>query len=340
MIEHTQDPPSRLQAWNKQRTSQTQVSDTELPLVSVLIVTWNRREDVLETVQSVYDQAYPSFEVIVVDNGSTDGTVEAVRQAFSAVRLVALDRNMGISSGRNAGIRVARGDFIFCLDSDASPDPDAISNLVRKFQAEPQVGVINSKIVNAYTNTLDNGPGWVYTEKQKAKQDTEFLSFNFSEGGAAVRKAVFDQVGPFWDLLFFGCEGQELSLRVWDAGYKVLYYPKAIVYHRASPQARVADAERDYLFFRNSLYIYIARYPWWVLLWYAPLKTAVALVRSSKRGYLRRILRALLDVLRQLPVLLEERRPIRSETARLILKMQRQHGPLSWDLVSWFKYKA
>jgi hypothetical protein len=311
-----------------------------LPLVSVLIVTWNRKDDVLETIRSIYDQDYRSFEIVVVDNGSKDGTVEAVRHAYPEVRLIALDRNVGVSAGRNAGIAAVRGDIIFCLDSDASVDRDTLTNLVQKFNAEPQVGIINSKIVNASTGQLDGGPGWAYAEKHRVNQDMEFLSWSFSEGGAAIRKEVFDQVGLFWELLFFGCEGQEFSLRAWDAGYKVLYYPKAIVYHRASPQARVVDDERDPLFFRNSLYIYLVRYPWWMMIWYVPLKTAVALVRSARRGYLRQILRALFDVLRQLPALWRQRRPISNRTAHLQLKLQRQHGPLSWDLVSWFKHKA
>jgi len=312
----------------------------DFPLVTVLIVTWNRKEDVLQTIQSVYDQAYTSFEIVVVDNGSTDGTVEELHRLYPAVKVAALDKNLGISAGRNAGIAVARGEIIFCLDSDASPGPDTLMNLVHKFQAEPEVGVINSKIVNAYTNELDGGPGWVYSEKQKAKQDTEFLSWSFSEGGAAIRKEVFERVGLFWEMLFFGCEGQEFGLRVWDDGYRILYCPKSIVYHRASPQARVAHSERDSLFFKNSLYICVARYPWWMLIWYAPAKAAAAMIRGARRGYLRQTLRALLDVLCQLPVLCKERRPIRNETARTYLKLLLLHGPLSWDLVSWIKYKT
>jgi len=309
------------------------------PLVSVVIITWNRKEDVLETIQSVYDQAYQNFEIVVVDNASTDGTVEALRQAYPAVRLVALDRNLGVA-GRNAGIVVARGDIIFCLDSDASPGHDTLTNIVRKFQAEPEVGVINSKIVNAYTKELDPTAGWVYTEKVKADQDLEFLSWNLSEVGPGIRKQVFDQVGLFWEFLFFGCEGQEFSLRVWDAGYKVLYYPKAIVYHRVSPRMRVAGGERDCLFIRNTLYIYLVRYPWWMLILFVPLKTGASLIRGARRGYLRQVLQALLDVVRQLPALWEQRQPISNETAWHYLKLQRQHGPLSWDLVSWFKYKT
>ena len=220
----------------------------ETPLVSVLIVTWNRKKDVLETVESVYEQTYQNFEIIVVDNGSDDGTIVALRLFRPEVRIVALDRNIGISAGRNAGIRIARGEIIFCLDSDASLHHNALTNLVNRFQADLDIGVINSKIVNAYTRELDGGPGWAYSEEQKANQNVEFLSWSFSEGGAAIRKQVFDQIGLFWELLFFGCEGQEFSLRVWDAGYKVLYYPEFIVYHRASPQQRVAGKDRDSLF--------------------------------------------------------------------------------------------
>jgi GT2 family glycosyltransferase len=311
----------------------------EAPLVSVIIITWNRREDVLETIQSIYDQAYRNFEVIVVDNGSTDGTVEALRRAYPAVRVLALGRNTGVG-GRNAGIRSARGDIIFCLDSDASLSHDTLTQIVRKLQARPDVGIINSKIVNAYTRELDRTAGWVYTEKDKADQDVEFLSYNFSEGGCAIRKKVFDQVGLFWEALFFGCEGQEFSLRVWDAGYKILYCPQAIVYHRASPQQRMIGGERDYFFLRNALYIYAVHYPWWMLIFFAPLKIGVSLFRGARKGYSRQVLRALVDVARQFPSLYKHRRPISSKTARRYLDLQRQHGPLRWDLVSWLRYKT
>jgi len=294
---------------------------------------------VLDTIQSVYDQGYTNFEVVVVDNGSTDGTVEALRQAYPVVKLIALERNTGIA-GRNAGIVAAQGDIVFCLDSDATPGHDTISNLVRRFQADPEIGVINSKIVNAYTKNIDHIGGWVYTEKDKADQDMEFLSFSFSEGGCAIRKEVFDKVGLFWELLFFGCEGLDFSLRVWDAGYKVLYYPEAVVYHRASPVSRVTGSERDCLFLRNTLYIYLVCYPLWMLIIFAPLKIAATLVRGARRGYLPQTLRALIEVVRKLPTLYKQRRPIRNETARAYLGLLRQHGPLRWGLVSWAKSKT
>lgn len=310
------------------------------PKVSVVVITWNRREDVLETVRSVFEQPYQNLEVIVVDNGSTDGTAEALREAYPGVRVIALETNTGVSAGRNAGIVVAQGEIIFCLDSDANPGHDTLVNLVRRFEQDPDLGVINSKVVNAYTKKLGDCPGWVYSKKQMAKQDMEFLSWSLSETGAAIRKEVFDRAGVFWDKLFFLREGEELSLRVWDAGYKVLYYPKAVVYHRVSPRQRVAGVEYMYRDVMSSFFVCIARYPWWMLSFYLPLKLAAFLVQGIRRRRLKTVLQALLDVVRQLPALWRQRRPIRGDTARFYLRLQREQGPLSWDPISWLKYKA
>jgi GT2 family glycosyltransferase len=309
------------------------------PLISIVIVTWNRKEDILEAIQSIYDQDYRNFEVIVVDNNSTDGTVEALSRAYPAVRLVALDQNMGASGGRNAGIAVARGEIIFILDSDAALDKDTLSKIVHKFQIKPEVGVISCKFLNTHTGELDPYT-WHCTESAKADQDLEFPCYQFSECGSAIRKEVLDQAGLFWDLLFFDREGEELSLRIWDAGYEVLYWPEVIVYHRASPEMRVAGCERLYFDLRNSLYIYLARYPWWMLACFVPLKMGTSLVKGARKGCLRQILQALLKVIRQLPTLWQQRRPISNKTARLYLKLQRDRGPLAWDLASWLKYKA
>ncbi len=312
----------------------------ETPLVSVVIVTWNRREDVLETIQSVYDQAFPDYEIVVVDNGSTDGTVDALHQTYPEVRVVALDRNTGPTGGRNAGVARARGEIIFFLDSDASLGHETLVHTVDKFQSNPDLGVIACKVVNATTKQFDNTAGWIFSEKVKAAQDAEFFSFSFSECGSAIQKKVFDQAGPFWEFLFFGREGEELGLRVWKAGYKILYHPEAVVYHRVSPEERVARGEREYFDLRNSLYIYLAHYPWWMLVRIVPLKIGVSLMRSIRRGYPRFVLQALFDVSRSLPQVWRQRRPMCNETARRYMDLMRQHGPLSWDLRSWLRYKV
>lgn len=314
-------------------------SKTE-PLVTILIITWNRKDDVLETIQSINEQSYSNFEIVVVDNGSKDGTVEAITGKYPLVRCVSLEKNMGVSAGRNAGIAIALGEIIFFLDSDASPGKNTLENVVNRLKNEPNLGVLNCKIVNATTRKLDGGPGWVYSTKMVTKQDQEFYSYSFSEGGAAIRKHVLDKTGLFWDYLFFGCEGQELSLRILDAGYTILYYPTAVVYHRASPLARVNEMERDSHNLRNSLSLYLVRLPWWLFLLLAPLKLFAKIFKGVRRGYIRQILSALRDFIHQVPILMKQRAPIQNKTARVYLKMLREQGPLSWDFFTWLKVKT
>jgi GT2 family glycosyltransferase len=308
-------------------------------LITVLIVTWNRREDVLETIRSLYEQTYKNFEIIVVDNGSVDSTATAIRKAYPAVIIVELDRNTGVSAGRNAGIVVAKGEIILCLDSDASPANETISNIVCKFKSEPQIGVINSKIVDAHTRRIGSA-GWVYSAYDLADQDSEFLSYSFSEGGAAIRREVFDKVGLFWERLFFGYEGFEFSLRVLDAGYQILYYPDSLVLHRATARSRIGGGERDKILFTGCLLIYILRFPLWLIAIFLPLKTGATFLRAARRGYFVQILLGWRDFLLQMPSVIKERKPIRNETASHYLKLQRQHGSLRWNLTSWFKHKS
>jgi GT2 family glycosyltransferase len=310
----------------------------EAPLISVAIVTWNRKEDVLTTIQSVYDQSYQNYEIIVVDNSSTDGTVETVRQVYPDVRVVALERNLGATGGRNAAVAAAHGEIVFFLDSDASLGQDTLATTAEKFKAEQGLGVVACKVINAYTQQLDDVGGRIFSDKVEAEM--EFVSYSFSECGCAIRKEVFEQAGLFWDFLFFGREGEELGLRIWDAGYTILYSPDTVVYHRVSPNKRVAGGKREYFDLRNSLYVYLVRYPWWLLMGLAPLRLGASLVRGVRRGHLQQVLEAVLDVIRHLPYLWHIRRPVSNETAYRYVRLQREHGPLSWDLVSWIKHKS
>lgn len=310
------------------------------PVLSVVIATWNRKRDVLETIRSVYEQGYPDFEIIVVDNASMDGTPEEIHASFPDVKLVCLSENHGASGGRNVGLRQARGRYILCLDSDASPERGTLNAIVRAFEQDETIGVVNSKVVNAYTRDFDPAAGWAYSEKQKTKGDQEFFTHNFSETGCAFRRDALLKAGLFWERLFFGREGEELALRMLDAGYRILYCPSAVVLHRVSPQKRIASTERKYHDFRNTLRIYIVRYPWWLLVWMLPLKVAAELAKGLRRGRTGWVFKAVWHIVRELPELLRERKPIHNRTALDYLHFQREHGSLSWNLSSWLKYKT
>lgn len=309
------------------------------PLVSIIIVSWNRREDILATLPSVYDQGYKNYEIIVVDNGSSDGTVETLQAEHPDVRLVALNENLGPTGGRNAGIEIAKGEILFFLDSDGSLLHDTLDITIDRLMADPELGAIACNIINVDPNNPNEKAGWSFNFQ--VEREKEFFSFSFSEGGCAIRKEVIEKAGPFWEFLFYGREGEELSLRIWDSGYKILYYPQAIVHHRAAPQSRIIGSQREYLDLRNCYYIYLARYPWWMMLRFLILKTGVATVRGiSRRNFHETTAKALWEVAKKLPELRRQRAPISNETAVQYIKMLREHGTLSWNLMSWMKYKT
>jgi GT2 family glycosyltransferase len=310
------------------------------PLVSVVIVTWNRRADLLETIQSVYEQCYPHFEIVVADNGSEDGTVAAVRQAYPAVRVVENGSNLGVSGGRNTGIRAAQGEIIFLLDSDASMGRETLTTVVETFQERPEVGVIACQVLNSHTDSVDLYAGRFFAESARINRASEFFSYTFSDCGCAIRAAVFRRVGLFWEALFFGREGEDFALRTWNSGYKVLYCPQAIVYHRLSPSKRIGGGEREYRDLRNALSIYLVRYPWWLLVCILPLKVATSLLKGLRKRCLGDILRACIEIVRLSPKLLRERRPMQTAAAQHYVRLQREHGPLSWSVRSWLKYKT
>lgn len=311
-----------------------------VPLVSVVIATWNRRQDVLETIASIYRQDYTRFEIIVVDNASTDGTADEICASFPDVTLICLPENRGASGGRNAGMQQARGKYILCLDSDASPDYGTLRAIITAFEEDHTVGVVNSKVVNAFTRDFDPIAGWAYSENQKRKSNEEFYTHIFSETGCAFRRDALLRTGMFWERLFFGREGEELALRMLDAGYRILYCPSAVVLHRASPQKRIASVERRYNDFYNAMQIYLVRYPWWLLVWMLPLKVATELVKELRQRQMHWVFKALWHIVCEVPELWAERKPIHNRTALNYLHFQREQGSLSWDLASWLKFKA
>jgi len=312
------------------------------PLISIIIVTWNRQEDVLETLSEVYKQDYTKLEVIVVDNASEDDTIAVLKTYFPEVKLLCLDENLGPTGGRNAGIKIAKGDILFFLDSDSSLAEGCLRVVADKFVSDPSLGALACKIINSYTQTFA-GAGWIYSELDKADQDKEFLSFSVPEAGVPFRKDALERSGPFWDFLFFGREGEELSLRLWDEGIKILYYPKALIYHRevlaTGKQSRIKGGKREYYDFRNSLYIYLTRYPIWLIAKLLPVRIAVVFLRSLKRKNLGHFFKALFEVARQLPKLRSLRQPIRHETAKLYVELMKEHGPLRWNMQTWLRHK-
>lgn len=223
------------------------------PLVSVVMLSWNRKRDVRVSLDHVFAADYPSVEVIVVDNHSTDGTVEMVKANYPSAIVVSLPVNIGIA-GWNKGFEIAKGEYILVLDDDSYPEKNALSIGITRMMQEPQCGILAMQVYNqhrqiAQTSSLTQG------------NNTTFIGC-----GAILRADILKKIGMFELLLFLYMHEDEFAMRAINAGFNVLYEPKAIVQHINSSAHRGINAEsgvdtrRQYYLMKNILTILLLHF--------------------------------------------------------------------------------
>jgi GT2 family glycosyltransferase len=225
--------------------------------VSFIIVHWNRHEDVLQTIGYLSKLRGPRFEIIVVDDGSTDDTPERLA-AVDSIKLICLDSNVGPAEARNVGIGEASGEYLVFLDSDALLSKRGLESLVDRMDRDPTLGVIGCRIVNYYTRRLDQ---WIYPYRAETHEHREFETYSFSAAGAMIRSEVCHKAGRFWGDLVIYNEEVDLSIRVLQAGYRIIYFPRVAVYHQVSERGRKGAAVYWRNQIRNWIWIFYRYYP-------------------------------------------------------------------------------
>jgi len=164
-----------------------------LPLVSYIIITMNRSDELADCLANVREQDYPHKEIIVVDNGSTDDTREAVSNNFPEVRYIYLENNLGVSGGRNKGTVAAQGEICIFLDDDARfTDPAATAKAVEYFQNDTRLACLAFTIRNAFTGIEDYK---AIPRIDKKQFDQDYPCTYFCGAGFALRRQVFLELG-------------------------------------------------------------------------------------------------------------------------------------------------
>jgi GT2 family glycosyltransferase len=269
--------------------------------VSVVVVSWNRRDDLRRCLGSIRKAGGPDVEVVVVDNGSTDGSREML-EADRGVRLVVVPENIGPAAARNRGIATARGDYILLLDSDAAVTRRAIGAMTARLDEDPGVGVVGGRIVSGYNRRLDQ---WVYTQEPRTHERSAFDTYSFSAAGAMIRASALREAGPFWGELFIYNEEVELSIRVLRMGYRIVYCPEARILHFPSESGRVPGKGYWYFQIRNWIWICYRHYPaYWRSRTIAVYSTAY-LCKSLRAGALRPCLAGIVDGVRRRDLIAE-----------------------------------
>jgi len=242
----------------------------EFPLISIIVVNYNGKRHLRECFNSLQNQSYPrdSFEVILVDNGSTDGSVEYIRKSFPWIRILQLDKNYGFCKPNNEGVKVARGEYVVLLNNDTVVAKEWLLELVKGVLADDKVACCASKILYYDTRDMIQGAGGKitvigggfyrgYGDKDGPKYDKfEYTGFGCG-AGVLVKRDFFQNIGGFDEDYFASGEEHDLGWKSWLYGYKVLYVPTAVMYHKESATFGTKSSfqpTKVYLITRNRLY--------------------------------------------------------------------------------------
>jgi GT2 family glycosyltransferase len=236
------------------------------PLVSAIVVNWNGGAMLLDALSALFDQTWPAMEVILIDNGSSDGSADEAIRRFGTRLVVRLNaRNEGFARGNNIGVAAAAGDWMFLLNSDAVCATDTVERLMRFVEHRPEVGQLACRVLQAdrphffdsaglllYPDGICRSRGW---EEKDLGQYDEAEEVIAPHGCAcALRKTMLDQIGGFDEDFFCYLEDMDLGVRGQLAGWKCWYVPDTRVLHRKSASAGNYSVFKAFHVERNRIY--------------------------------------------------------------------------------------
>ncbi|KTG11071.1 glycosyl transferase family 2 [Haloprofundus marisrubri] len=232
-----------------------------------MIATYNRVDSLVDAVESALDQRYRPIEVVVVSN-STDRTREdklfsdGGRLDRHDVQYYHFAERMGAPGAKNAAIERASGDIIVQMDDDAVlADDTATDEVLRLFDSYDDVGILAFQSLDYYSGDVkvDETPD---PPEFHIEPDEQFRTTSFIGMGTAFRREVFEKAGLYPDNFVYGFEEMDLSIRVLDAGYDILYTPSVAVYHKKTPEGRLSDKETKERLVENRINIAVRNLPW------------------------------------------------------------------------------
>jgi GT2 family glycosyltransferase len=236
--------------------------------VYVIVLNWNGKEDTLACLESLRKTDYGNYKVVLVDNGSEDDSVYAVREKFPEVEIVETGKNLGFAGGNNVGIEYAMkagADYIYLINNDTAVEPGYLKALVEAAEADPRVGLAGSKIcyfsepdriwfAGGTINWLCNRGQHIGLDELDKGQYDEMREVGYLTGcSLLIRREAVERVGVLSDDYFLYYEDCDYSLRIKNAGYKNLYVPKSKIYHKVSRSTKPGSPSYVYYHVRNGL---------------------------------------------------------------------------------------
>jgi GT2 family glycosyltransferase len=211
------------------------------PSVCCVIVNWNGWRDTLDCLASLREQEYGNLQILVVDNGSTDDSVERIRSAFPEVRLIETGKNIGFPGGCNVGLRAAfagSAKFVWLLNNDTVCPPDTLRKLIRRAVASPEAGLVGTVLLYAHDPTKVQAWGggrirpWIAFSTH-FHAPTEFGPNCYTTFASVLaRREMFEEVGLLYEGFFMYCDDTDLCLRMQKTRWKIVMAEDTAVLHK------------------------------------------------------------------------------------------------------------
>jgi GT2 family glycosyltransferase len=248
-----------------------------MPALTVVLLNWNGAHLLPTCLDSLRAQTFQDFEIILPDNGSTDGSLELLAARYPEVQVVRFPRNLGFCLAMNAGMSAARGEFVFALNNDTELDPRCFEEAVAAMRADPSVGIVATKMVYYDDPSLINSAGHgcndegVVVDLGRLQPDSEWFDrprevLGACAGACLYRKAMLDDVGLFDPDFFISYEDIDIGWRAQLAGWRARYAPTALVRHREGVTREIRGRRSLFLAARNNICVWTKDWPLSLLL--------------------------------------------------------------------------
>lgn len=266
------------------------------PLVSIIIPHWNNYPILEECLNSLKNVSYKNCEIIVVDNGSADGSPDKIKQHYPEIILVENDTNEGFAGGCNRGANRANGKYLLFLNNDTTHVQNWIEPLVIQLEQDESIAAVQPKILNYFQQDLFDyaggagghmdilcfpfARGRIFLEQEiDTGQYNDVKNIFWASGTAImVRKYLFEQAGKFDETFFAHMEEIDLCWRFYMLGYKVVSVPPSIVYHKNAVTLPMYSLKKYYLNHRNSLYMLCSNYSFPLTAYLFPLRIGLDII--------------------------------------------------------------
>lgn len=291
------------------------------PIFSIVIPNWNGKEFLRICLDSLFKQSFKNYEIILVDNGSSDDSVSFTKNHYPEVKIVVLKKNMGFAVAANTGIKEAKGGLVALLNNDTEVDKDWLREIFNASEKDNHASFFASKLLDFKNRKIIDscGDGLSWSGRAfsigKGKKDSPGFEdvkyvFGATAGAAVYKKEMLEKVGLFDEDFFMYLEDVDLDFRAQLMGFKCLFVPKAKVYHIGSATAGKNSAFVFKYITRNRWYLMKKNFPWQKVVTYYPLIIISELrffIAAVRHGFLGEYFWAFQQVIRNRAILVRKK---------------------------------